>query len=404
MPQWGVFDGALGPHRNQTGTAVLFTNTFLSARDQQMTTSSQKSVNELREESERNREALASTVIELRERVGDTVSDIKTLVSPTHIKQEIRDYVRQERETLVDSLQRKVKENPLQMAAVAAAVGYPALGLLRALPAPLWLIGAGLFLTSSRGRQTARDVKEKVDDAVRQGTEQASDFAASIRSGLEDRIAGARFGVEAAQDKVSSTAGAMTDKARAAFHDARDVVIGATGNAAEAAGNIAAQSKATADGLGQRAAQTAQSVKDGALGAAATSRDTVANFVNDNALLVAGIGAAVGAFIAASIPASNAENRLFGARSEKLKDRAREAAAQGIERAGDIAADAAGAVATAAAREGLDASGVQGALGKVADSVRAVADRGLGTALGEPARPQSTTNQQQQPISERNPS
>ena len=369
-----------------------------------MTTSSQKSVTELREESERNREALASTVTELRQRVSDTASEIKTLVSPTHIKQEIRDYVRQERETVVDSLQRKAKENPLQMAAIAAAVAYPALGLLRALPAPLWLIGAGLFLTSSRGRQTARDVKGKVDDAVRQGTEKASDLAASIQSDLEDRIAGARYGVEAAQDTISSTAGAMTDKARAAFHDARDAVTGATGNAAEAAGNIAAQAKATTDGLRQRAAQTAQSVRDGALGAAATSRDTVANFINDNALLVAGIGAAIGAFIAASIPASDAENRLFGAGSERLKDKAREATAQGIERAGDVAAEAAGAAATAAAREGLDASGVQGALGKVADGVRAVADRGLGAALGERTSPQSTTNQQQQPISERNPS
>ena len=340
----------------------------------------------------------------MRERVGDTASEIKTLVSPAHIKQEIRDYVRQERETLVDSLQRKAKENPLQMAAITAAVAYPALGLLRALPAPLWLIGAGLFLTSSRGRQTTRDVKRKVDEAVRQGTEQASDLAASIRSDLEDRIAGARYGVEGAQDTISSAAGSLTDTALAAFHDARDAVTGATRNASEAAGNFAAKAKASPDGLGQRAAQTAQSLKDGALGAAATSRDTVANFVNDNALLVAGIGAAVGAFIAASIPASDAENRLFGAGSEKLKDKAREAAAQGIERVGDIATDAAGAVAAAAAREGLDASGVQGALGKVADSVRAVADRGLETALGEPTSLQSTTNHQQQPITERNPS
>jgi hypothetical protein len=357
-----------------------------------MTASTQNSVdvlriNELREQSERNREALASTVTELRERVGDTANEIKTLVSPAHIKHEIRDYVRQERETLVNSLQRNAKGNPLQMAAIAAAVAYPALGILRALPAPLWLIGAGLFLTSSRGRQTARDIKGKVDDAVRQGTEKASDLATSIRSDLEDQIAGARYGMEAAQDAVSSNAGAMTDKARAAFHNARNAVTGVAGDVTAAAGDVAAQAK-----------ETAQSVKDGALGAATSTRDTVTSFVNDNALLVAGIGAAVGAFIAASIPPSDAENRLFGAGSEKLKDKAREAAAQGIERAGDIAAEAAGAVTAAAAREGLDASGVQGALSKVADGVRAVADRGLGAALGQPTEQQSTSNQQQQPI------
>jgi hypothetical protein len=128
----------------------------------------------------------------------------------------------------------------------------------------------------------------------------------------------------------------------------------------------------------------------------ASSRNAVTDFVNNNALLVAGIGAAVGAFIAASIPPSDAENRLFGAGSEKLKDKAREAAAQGIEKAGDIATEAAGSVAAAAAREGLDAAGVQGALNKVADSVRAVTDRGLDTALG------TTTQPNEQPTRERN--
>ena len=382
---------------------ALLAQRFCCARNHVMPTANEPSIEELREESERNREDLAATVGQLRDRVGDTASEIRTLVSPSHIKQEIKDYVRHERETLVDSLQRKAKENPLQLAAIGAAVAYPALGLLRAVPAPLWLIGAGLFLTSRRGQQTAREVKAKVDDVVRQGTEKVSDLASSIQSDLEDRAEGARYGLQEVQDSISTSVGGITDKARAAFHDARDAITGAAGDAAAAAGGAASQAKATANDLGQRAAQTAQSVKDSALGAATTSRDTVTNFINDNPLLVAGIGAAVGAFIAASIPPSEAENKLFGAGSEKLKNKAREAAAQGIEKAGDIAADAAGAVATAAAREGLDASGVQDALGKVADSVRAVADRGLESALGQDVS-QSAANQQQQPINERNPS
>jgi hypothetical protein len=145
-------------------------------------------------------------------------------------------------------------------------------------------------------------------------------------------------------------------------------------------------------------------MKDRAAEVATSSKTAIADFVNDNPLLVAGIGAAVGAFIAASIPSSEAENRLFGSGSEGLKEKAREAAAQGIEKAGDIAAEAAGAVAAAAAREGLDASGVQGALNKVADSVRKVADRGIDTALGEAGRTSPIDQAQQQPISERNPS
>src|SRR4029078_9787489 len=159
-----------------------------------------------------------------------------------HIKEELRDYVRRERESLVDAVQRKAKENPLQMAAIAAAVAYPALGLLRALPTPLWLIGAGLFLTSKRGRQVTEDVQSRVGDAAQQGTERGGEIASAARSDLEDRVAGVRYGVEEARDALTSTVGGLADKARATFHDARDAVTDAAGkrgqSAAEAADRI----------------------------------------------------------------------------------------------------------------------------------------------------------------------
>jgi hypothetical protein len=173
----------------------------------------------------------------------------------------------------------------------------------------------------------------------------------------------------------------LADKARRVFHDALDSAAGVVEDGTNKA-------TVAADRVGTAFSQTTRSMKDGAGDMAHTSRNSVTDFINDNPLLVAGIGAAVGAVIAASIPPSEAENRLFGAGNEKLKEKAREAAAQGIQRAGDLAAETAGSVATAAAREGLDASGVQSALNKVADGVRAVADRGLETALGKHEQPQ----------------
>ena len=354
-----------------------------------MSSTNEPSVQELRQESERTREALASAVGELRDKVGDTATELKTLVSPSHIKQEIKDYIREERESLVQSLQRKAKENPLQIAAVGAAVAYPAWGLLRAIPTPLLLIGAGLLLTSKRGQQSAKEIKAKVEEVVQQGSDKVSDLAGSVRSDLEDRLAGARYAAEDVQDVLTSTVREAADKARAAVHDVSDGVKAG-------ARSVAGKTAATEEGVTAAPAGTAATVKDRAAGMGASSHNSATDFVNNNALLVAGIGAAVGAFIAASIPPSDAENRLFGAGSEKLKVKAREAAAQGIEKAGDIASEAVGSVAAAAAREGLDAAGVQCALNEVADSVRAVTDRGLDTALG------TTTQPNEQPIRERN--
>ena len=178
-----------------------------------MSATREPSVDQLREQSERSRDALASTVGELRDTIGDAATELKTLISPAHIKQEIKDYVREEREGLVQSLQRRAKENPLQMAAVGAAVAYPACNLLRAIPTPLLLIGAGLFLTSQRGQQSAKELKAKVDDVVQQGTEKVSDLAGTVRSDLEDRIAGARYEVEEMRDTITSAAGAVVGQA-----------------------------------------------------------------------------------------------------------------------------------------------------------------------------------------------
>ena len=342
------------------------------------------SIEELREESERSREMLATTVSELRLRVGDTTTELKTIISPAHIKQKFKEAVREERDSLVQLLRRKAKENPLQVAAVGAAAAYPAWALLRAIPTPLLLIGAGLFLTSKRGQQSAKEIQAKIGEVVQQGSERLADTAGSIKSDLEDRIAGAKYGAEEIRDTVTSAAGTIVDKTRAAFSDTVNAIETKAGDAARK--TVTTGDRAT-DALGGNAEQ----VKDRPF-EIATSTHAVTEFLNENALLLAGIGAAVGAFIAASIPASETENHLFGAGSEKLKNKAREAAAQGVDQAGDMVTEAAGSVAAAAAREGLDATGVKQALNTLADSVRAVADRGVDTALGTALKPDSNSD------------
>jgi len=360
-----------------------------------MTTSmrpgSEKSVEELRAESERTREALATTVGALRDRVGDTASELKTMVSPAHIKQEIKEYVRQERESLIETVQRNARENPLQAAAVGAAVAYPALMLLRALPKPLWLIGAGLLLTSKRGRDSLREVQARVDGTVRQASDKATEVAAAIQSGMESRLADARTAMTEARDAASEKMDSLTGRARAALHDARDAMSG-----------TAELSRAAAE-RAEAGAETARNLKGRAADMATSSRSAISDFVNGNPLLVVGLGAAVGAFIAASIPPSHAENRLFGSGSQKLKDKAREAVAQGIETAGDAVAEVVGAASEAATREGLDASGMQNALKETAGSVRRVAERGLDTALGGRSSENDQLQQNQLPSSERTP-
>ena len=365
-----------------------------------------QSVEELRRRSEATRAALAVTVGELREKVEGTASELKTVMSPSHIKREIKTYIREERESLLQSMERKARENPLQAAAVGAAIAYPAWGLLRAIPAPLLLIGAGLFLTSAKGRQTLNQVQDKATDALEQGTAAASEYADTLKEeltgytdSLKDEVSKRGSAMmrtlsdtgEAIKEKASEVA----DKARATMHDVRDAVAGKAGAAAGEMSDAAAGSADAISRTVSNAKQTASDAKRSVTQAAQTSQSAVMDFIDKNPLVVAGIGAAVGAFLAASLPSSRAENALLGKASDGLKDKARDAAAQGLERAKDLAAGVASDVAGSVAREGLDASDAGKAVDSITKGLKAVAERGVETAVSGGRRAGGTRSSEQ---------
>ena len=90
-----------------------------------MTAQGNPSVEELRRESERSRAVLTSTVIELQEKVSDTADELKTRLSPSNIKEEVKDYVRDGSAQFFQSIERKARANPLQTVAIGAALSYP---------------------------------------------------------------------------------------------------------------------------------------------------------------------------------------------------------------------------------------------------------------------------------------
>lgn len=328
------------------------------------------SVDDLRRKSERGRAQLANTVENLRDKVSETASEIKTLVSPAHIKEEIRTYVREEREKLSDTIQRQARENPLQAAAIGAAIAYPAWGLLRAIPMPLMLIGAGLFLTSSRGKRVLNDAQEKTTDAYRQGVNMASEAITSA----QDTVAGRSQGVAQAMGAVGAS---VSDTAHQVF----DTVTSRVQVAKQQVGAVADQTTATAENVAASVKNAASAAQTRAGELRTNAGNAVMQFIEQNPILVAGVGAAVGAVLAASIPSSDAESRLFGPPRRALKEKTNALVAGGIDNAKDAVAGVAGEIAAAAAREGMDGEGLKRAVEGAVASAKTVVNRGLSTAL-----------------------
>jgi hypothetical protein len=310
-----------------------------------------ESVDSLRREADTTRANLTDTVVALRLQVSDTADHLRDTVSPSAIKQQVKDYVRDSSEGMLHTLQRQARENPLQAVAIGAGLAFPLWKLARAIPAPLLLIGAGLALSRSNA------LREASADAI---------------------------------DQVRETTADVQDAARRAMHDSHEDIGDSADRAAEAGPSLRQRVIGAADDLKTSITQGAQDgvshAKD-ALNAtgenvrAAVDRasDKIGHTYAQNPLLIAGIGMAVGALIAASLPATSTENRLFGDASEKLRRRAIDQAAEGLETAKAAAAD----VMDAAEREGLSAEGLSDAAQDLTQKARAVVDRGVDAALGE---------------------
>jgi gas vesicle protein len=290
-----------------------------------------RSVEELRQESERNRAQLGATVDQLREQITDTAEDIRHKVSPQHIKSEVSDFISTKTSSWVDSLKQHAKENPMQAIAAGTAVAVPVLRLARGSSLPLLMIGAGLALTSKTVRDRAAEAAAPAMDKAREMLDGAAERAQALRGDAKDRLS-------SAQSQAARMANDAQDTAAGVADDLRSRV-------AQATSTISDKLKSGMDA----AKDTAAAAKD----AAATAPAKAHQVTGENAALIGGLGIAIGAIIAAALPQTKAEVKVLGQASDSVKQAAAEAVQSGFEAAKDATMSAANAAAKSVAEADL---------------------------------------------------
>src|SRR2546429_3064109 len=173
-----------------------------------------RSVEELRQESERSRAQLAATVDQLRTRITDTAEDLRYKVSPQGIKSEVSEFVSRKTLGWLDTLKQQAMENPMQAIAAGTAVAVPALRLARGFPLPLLMIGAGLALTSktvrARAADTAAPAMEKAKEMAGEAAERVQSFSEHAAEALS--ATGRRTAERAGGDPTPGARGARRSK------------------------------------------------------------------------------------------------------------------------------------------------------------------------------------------------
>jgi hypothetical protein len=388
-----------------------------------------RSLQQIKRETEQTRAGLTDTVEQLRSSVADTASDIRHRISPEHIKAEVSDYIRSRGEQLMDDITAAARRNPMQAAAIGVSIGYPLFRMARAVPLPVLMIGAGLFFAGSKTGQAASqkamdmasdlsdEAQRRIHDVRDQVGEQAAAakaYASDNLDRLRDKVSGSTDRASQAADQVNeaaaqagatlaSSADSLKDKAASLGASAVDQASDLKDRTVRAAGTAASSLQDLASDATASARRMAGSAAEAGLSAVKTARDTASDLtdragktvletIEQNPLVVAGVGLLIGGLIASALPRSDIENGLIGGASNAVKKRAQAAASQGIDAAKDVAGEVYGKAVRQAEAEGLTPDALSNAAQDIGQRVRRVAESAVTTAFEPQDKPQQNTN------------
>lgn len=219
----------------------------------------------------------------------------------------------------------------------------------RSNPGAALLIGAGLTMMLTR--TTGGDVMSSAATAMRAATSAGADAAVAAASGVRSAAGSAADTAKSlagqAGHKVSDIAGKVTDKV--------------TGLATDTANSVKETAAATADSLrgtaedlrdraGEQVDHAKRLVHDGqdaahqleqdATRLAADTRQSVSKLLEEQPILVAAIGTALGAIFGAALPVTQAERKVLGKVGAEAIDKGRDVLDTAKETVGEQLADA----------------------------------------------------------------
>jgi ElaB/YqjD/DUF883 family membrane-anchored ribosome-binding protein len=361
-----------------------------------MNESDTRSLNQIKRETEQTRAALTTTVEELRDTVSEMAADIKNRLRPDVLKAEVSGYIRSRGEQLYHDMTEAARRNPMQAIAVGASVAYPVLRIARAIPLPILMIGAGLFLAGSKTGQDltqkasdlAQDASEEARRRVNELRDQASQLGDQAAEAVSDVRGQAAEALDRAGDAVSGTARQASDQANElankashaadlAANAAQETVSQVTGTVRDAQRRASEAGQEFFDTTRERLSEAGESLSQ----AGRKTADAIGDSIQRNPLLVAGVGLLIGGLIASVLPRSETEESLLGEASNTVKDRARQAAAASFESTKGAVGEIAANVAQQASTEGLTPDDLAEGAADVGQRLQRVAERAVTTAF-----------------------
>lgn len=370
-----------------------------------------RSLQQIKRETEQTRAGLTNTVEQLKASVAETASDIRHRISPDAIKAEVSDYIRSRGEQLMNDVTSAARRNPMQAVAVGASIAYPLLKIARAIPFPVLMVGTGLFLAGSKTGQAATQrasdmAADLSDEMVRRAHDlsgQVQDTASSAKNYVSDQyerissaVAGGSSQVKGAANAAGASIASSSDKikesavaAGAAVSDRanslKDDGLRIAGSAASTVQNMASEAMVTARSAASLVTDTgmdaATTIRAKASDASDRAGKTIFQTIEQNPLLVGGVGLLVGGLIASALARSDFEDALVGDTSSAAKRQIQATASKGFDTAKTAVGEIYDETTRQAEAEGLTTEGIGKAAQDISQRVRRVAEAAVTTAF-----------------------
>src|SRR6202022_929977 len=167
------------------------------------------------------------------------------------------------------------------------------------------------------------------------------------------------------KDSATSAGAAVSERAHSLKDDGLRIVGSAASAVQDRASGATAAPRNAASSVADTGMDAARTIRDQASDASEWAGKTFFQTIEQNPLLVAGVGLLVGGLIAGALPRSDVEDDLVGDASTAIKRRAQDAASQGLEAAKNAVGEVVDEATRQAQEEGLTPDGI----GKAAQDI-----------------------------------
>ena len=232
------------------------------------------------------------------------------------------------------------RRNPMQAVAGGASIAYPLLRIARAIPFPVLMVGAGLFFAGSKTGQAATqkasdiaaDLSEEMvrrahdlSDQVQKTASSAKNYASDHYDRISSAVAGGSGQVKDAavaagttiasssekiKDSVVSAGTALSDRANSLKDDGLRIVSSTAATVQDIATGATAAAQSAGSAAADAGMDAVRTITAKASDASDRAGKTIFQTIEQNPLLVAGVGLLVGGLIASALPRSDFEDEL----------------------------------------------------------------------------------------------